>query len=73
MMYEDIEDAKGANRPIHTAIVAITPLLNSDERACPTCGGSGRGKPTLEYPDGEDCPDCAHPKQSQLEEGEANE
>ena len=22
---------------------------------------SGRGEPTLEYPDGEDCPDCAHP------------
>ncbi len=26
--------------------------------ACYTCGDSGRGKPTLEYPDGEDCPDC---------------
>ena len=38
-------------------------LLNpsSDWRACYTCGDSGRGEPTLEYPDGEDCPDCAHP------------
>ena len=26
--------------------------------ACYTCGDSGRGEPTLEYPDGEDCPDC---------------
>lgn len=31
---------------------------NSDGRVCSTCGDSGRGKPTLSEPDGEDCHDC---------------
>lgn len=43
-------------------------LLNQDSECpiCSTCGDSGRGKPTLSSPDGEDCPDCVQKEPYQL-------